>query len=139
MGIVVTQEGALLLWQYMLGFYAAPGYPLLCLLGTNHTVVHTDTIATLTAQEFAATGYSRITMTVPGSVASVAKITNGAQVTYNLFTFNFTGSGTIYGYFVLDPTLTYSLYGENFASSFVYAAGTNVFNLLLPPTLTSPP
>lgn len=137
--ICLTNEGAVLLWQDILGL-ASIGYPNVHLFGTAHVPAHTDTESTYAAIELpGGIGYAPIALTNPGVDWTLTPIGAGAQAAYLLLTWTLTGAASIYGYWLSDQTNTYSLWAEEFATPFIYGSGGGAFNLQLVPWMASAP
>lgn len=138
MSLVVTQEGAIRLWQQLLKIVDI-GYPIVHLFGAAHTPAHTDTEATYAALELSVAGYAAIQLTQPGANWTIAAIGAGAQASYLVLNWTFTAGCSVYGYWLSDSTNTYSLWGEAFASPFVYGSSGGPLSLQLQPYLASNP
>lgn len=137
--IVVTLEGAALLWQWMLRILN-PTYPYLHLIGSTHTVIHTDTESTLAAVEVGAgLGYAPVSLTNPTADWTLASIGSGVQATYLPVSWTFTGSVSVYGWWLSDGGDAVSLYGETFSGPFVFPSTGGTFTLILSPWLASYP
>jgi hypothetical protein len=136
--IVVTQEGASRLWLQVFGI-ASIGYPYVHLYSNNYSPQHTDTYSTYAPHELSGGGYSPIQLVNPSANWTIAAIGAGAQASYVMITWTFTGAQTLWGYWLSDGTNTYSLWAEQFASSFVYGSGGGTFLLQLQPWLASQP
>jgi hypothetical protein len=137
MALVLTQEGARELWQWILGV-TPPTYPNLHLLGSAYSVVHTTTEALLLPHELTGGGYAPIAL-ISGSAWSLALISQGCQASRVAGPWNLTLPTTIYGYWLADQTDTYSLWGESFASPYSYDPLGGPFYLSLLPQLVSLP
>lgn len=139
MALVVTQEGAGVLWNQILGI-ASIGHPYLHLFGSAHSPAHTDYEAIFHAIELpTAAGYAPILITPPGDIASIAPITPGALMTTVPFVWYFTTAYTVYGYWLSDQTNTYSLLAEELAVVYTWTPGPWSFQLTLPIWLASQP
>jgi hypothetical protein len=136
--ICVTQEGAIRIWQQILGI-STIGYPYVHLFGSQHTPAHTDTEATYAAIELAAAGYAPILLGQPSANWTISAIGAGAQAVYLTVSWTFTAAATVWGYWLSDQTQTYSLWAEIFLSSFVYGSSGGPFTLQLQPWLASAP
>lgn len=138
-GLVVTQEGATLLWQWMLGILT-PTNPIVHLFGSAHTPAHTDTESTYAAIELpSANGYAPIVLTSPGTNWTITPDPVGAKATHTAISWTFTAALTVYGYWLSDNSGTISLWAEAFNPAYVFLAGGGVFPLTLPPLLFSQP
>lgn len=139
MALVLTQEGGLQLWKYLLGISPAI-IPAVHLFGAAHSPAHTDTESTYAAIELAGGGgYAPISLSGPTVNWTLGKIPAGAQATYISISWTFTGTQNIFGYWLSDPANMYSLWAEAFAAEYQFPANGGVFTLVLPPTLTSQP
>jgi hypothetical protein len=88
--------------------------------GTGYTPTATDTAATYT--EASITGYTAQTLTrsVSGSTWSTPTTATPSVSNYNGttgVTFTVTGSGTVYGYFIVDATSGTLITAEKFSSA----------------------
>lgn len=138
MAAVLTQEGALALWRQLLGISPGLGAPFVRLIGQPHTIVHTDTQATLAAAELSVSGYAPLQLTQPTPSWQLAPISAGAQAAYPVLNWSLGGACTVYGYWLCDVTSQYSLWGEIFDAAFPLPGG-GAFALQLQPTLISQP
>lgn len=137
--IVVTIEGASVLWQQILKIVDI-GYPFVHLIGAAHTPQHSDTEGTFHGVEVPlGNGYAPIQLTQPGANWSFTSVLSGVQAQYLTLTWGFTAAVTIFGYWLSDGTQTYSLWGEAFAGQFTYGPGGGQFNLTMQPWLASWP
>lgn len=138
MGLVLTQEGGVLLWQYLLGI--VPPVPAnVHLLGSSHQPTHADTMATLAAAELAVQGYTPIALARPSANWTLTAIINGGQASYVTLSWQLAAACTVYGYWLSDSANQTSLFAEAFAAPFVIPAGGDLFLLNLTPEFTSPP
>jgi len=138
MSVCLTQEGGGYLWQSMLGI-VSPGAYYVGLYASNYAPQHTDRQATYAAIELVVSGYARIELVNPSVDWSIAPIALGSESTYLTLVWNFTAACTLYGYWMMDHTQTYSIWAELFATSYVYGAGGGGFGLVLAPQLVSCP
>jgi hypothetical protein len=139
MSAVLTQEGGIFLWQYILGIN--PVQPLVChLFGASHTPLHTDRQADFAAIELpTGGGYQPIILTNPSVDWTLAPIAQGAQATYLQLQWSITNAVQVWGYWLSDFNNHYALWAEQFAPPDAPYHMPGVFELLLPPTLTSSP
>jgi hypothetical protein len=136
--MVLTQEGGVLCWKYILGF--TPSAILHAhLFAAPHTPAHVDVYADYAAIECAASGYAPIPLVNPSVDWTLAPTAYGAQAAYITISWTFTSATTIYGYWLSDSSDTYSVLGELFASPFPYGGGGGTFTLQIPPSLISCP
>jgi hypothetical protein len=137
--IVVTQEGAAVFWDYILGLALAQN-PFCHLIGTPFTPGHTNTLATFAALELPlANGYAPIQLTNPGANWTFAAVAAGTTATYKTLNWLFTGALTVYGYFLSDDSNHISWWGEQLIPAYTFPAGGGPFQLQLPPYLISCP
>jgi hypothetical protein len=123
-------------WALML---STPTKPLLRLMGSSHTAVHTDTGASLNAVELpAANGYAPVSLSDQTQWVFTVQ-PSGVLVAYPAVTWTFTAALQVYGYYLTDGGGTVSLWAETFGAPYVYPAGGGVFQLQAQATLTSPP
>lgn len=139
MALVVTQEGASLCWDYILGA-AGAGYPVLHLIGAPHTVVHGDTLASLAAVELVVSGYAPIPLS-PSSGWTIVTISNGAKASYPQVFWSFGGLCTVYGAYYTNLGGSISLWGDNFTDNgpYNYPSTGGLFYFTPIYTLTSLP
>jgi hypothetical protein len=137
--LVLTQEGAQVLWQWMLGIAPAGG-AWVGLFGAAHVPTHADTLATYQAIELAGgAGYSRQQLSRLSTGWLIQGAPGGAQATPTSLSWVFSGVRNIYGYFLVDSAQQYALWAEQFAGPFPIGSAGGVFVLNLPTTLTSQP
>jgi len=139
MALVVTQEGALALWQQILDIGGGIGFPVLHLLGASYAPLHTSTLANFAANELAVAGYAPVSLINPTTDWSLTPIGAGNQAQYLLITFTFTAACTIYGYYLSDSADSVSLWGEEFSTPFVYGTLGGSFGIQLINWLASQP
>ena len=111
MSLLAPNVGDEVALKRMLNFAAADNCKLR-LYTNNHTPAKGDTISNYT--ECAIAGYSAITLT--GASWSIATVATTTTATYATQTFNFTGSGTVYGYYVTDNAGSVVLWAELFTT-----------------------
>lgn len=136
--LVATQEGTSLLWQWILGILPT-SIPIVHLIGSAFTPLHTSKMADYDAVELAVAGYAPIILTAPAANWTLAPIGAGTQATHVQIDWTFTGACGVYGYWLSDNSDAYALWGETFASPYLFPAGGGFFPLSLPFTLTSQP
>lgn len=139
MSLVVTQEGATRLLQWMLGI--SPTAKQTChLLGQPYTPLHTSLLSNFAANEVTGVaGYSPSPIISPNPYWTLSGLPTGAEATYIILSWTFLAAVTIYGYYLSDDTLGVSLWGELLGASYPYDSSGGVFSLQLPVTLTSQP
>ena len=120
MALVMADVGEVVNLNSMLRT-TTPESQTLKLYSSNTTPAEGDTAATFT--ESAAPGYAAVALT-RGTWAAAATAAGVTSTTYSQQTFSFTGTGTIYGYFVVGTTSTVLLWAE------LMFAGGQVFNNL---------
>lgn len=131
MALVMTEEGALRLLQWMLGA-ARKVLPYVHLLGQPYTPHETSTISTLAANEVGpAVGYSAQQIVNPTGNWTLSQITAGAAGQFLTLTWTFTAAVTVYGYYLSDDSLPVSLWAELLGSAYVWSAAAPVFGLQL--------
>lgn len=108
------------------------------LFSTAHTPAVTDTLSTMTAIETSGIGYTSIALTrsVSGTTwatpaatgTTIDSVNSNAKSVYGSTTpsFAFTGSGTIYGYFVSGDTNGKLMFFEQFSAAFTVSNGSNI-------------
>lgn len=120
--LTVTQEGASLLWQQILGL-GSIGAPWVHLFVAPYVPQHADTYATYAALEVPlGNGYAPIQLTPPAVNWSIAPIGAGAQAQYQTIMWAFTAGTTVRGYWIADSTNSYSLWAENWGNPQFYPA-----------------
>lgn len=142
MALVATLEGELALWGQILSINSI-GYPVLHLFNQPHTPLHTDTAATYAAIEGGPPGYGPVALTQPAANWTfqdwpVPPPFTAVLATYQPITWQFTGAGTIYGYFVTAEGSNVALWGEALGP-FIFTALGGTFTLQLMPWLASQP
>lgn len=138
MSLVLTQEGGVLLWQYLLGIL--PSKPAVVhLIGKPHTASHADTQSTLAAVEASGGGYAPINLTGQTANWGLAEIVAGATASYIQLSFPVAAGTTIYGYWLSDQANQYSMFAETFVSPITTSSLGEPFLLDLMAMLTSPP
>lgn len=136
MALVVTQEGANRLLQWLLGINPEV-VPTLHLLGMPYTPQPTSTLSLLAANEVGpGLGYTAISLGPAKAVWTLSGLPTGAMALSVVESWTFSGNVTVYGYYVSDDTLGVSLWAEALAASYPYPSG-GVFALQLPLDLTS--
>lgn len=138
MNLVQTQEGAVYIWDMLLGIHPAPGLRV-HLLGAQYTPLHTSTEATFAANELAVAGYSPLALGPGGTGWTVIAIAEGGQATNQQAMWSFGGACTVYGGWTELLGTGYSWFGWLFDAPFVFGAGGGPFYLVLSPTLISVP
>jgi hypothetical protein len=107
----------------------APQNLVLRLYSSNTTPGESDTEATYT--ETTITGYSAITLT--GASWGTA---SGGSIAFAQQTFTFSGSGTLYGYYMTQATSGKLVYSERFSDGpYTYPSGGGT--LKITPTITA--
>jgi hypothetical protein len=136
---VMSQEGALLLWQYILGIVGIV-QPTVHLMGSSYNPLHTSTLTNFAANELAvANGYAPKQLTSPGANWSFTTQAAGELATYLMLSWTFTASLTVYGAYISDDGNLKSWGGQLFTPSYAFPAGGGLFTLLTPLTLLSCP
>ena len=111
MSLLAPDCGDLLALEYVLN-KAAPDNVVLNLYTSNTTPAKGDTISTYTLCSIS--GYSAITLTGSSwSVSTTSHVTTGS---YAAQTFNFSASGTVYGYVITNNSGATVLWAELFTS-----------------------
>lgn len=127
---VLTQEGATIFLKYLLKITVPPN-PYLHLIGSPHTVVHTDTLTSLLAVELPlASGYAPVQLTSPGTFWALSNLTAGANALGSTVPWTFTGALSVYGYWLSDDTNMISWGGETFTPSYTFPAGGGPFSMV---------
>lgn len=124
MALVVANVGENLLMTWAVKSTTTPENWTLKLYTNNYTPVAASTAGNFT--ECAVSGYSAKTLT-RGSWGDPT--TNGsgkAEMAYAAQTFSFTGSGTIYGYYVVSATAGTLIFAELFSSARSVASGDSL-------------
>jgi hypothetical protein len=138
MGLVLTQEGARVLWNSIFDFTAMPPYFLLHLLGDPYQPVHTSTLAILGTHELAVGGYSPLpVVTDPVAGPTVVIIPQGGQLIAVVGPYPLAEVVTIYGYY-----LSYqgsSVWAEHWTTPFAFDPVNGPFYVTLLPWLISIP
>lgn len=120
MALVMADVGEVVNLNSMLRT-TTPEAQTLKLYSNNVTPAEGDTAATFT--ESVASGYAAVPLT-RGTWTGAATSVGVTSTTYPQQTFTFTGTGTIYGYFVVGTTSTVLLFAElMFASGQVFNSG----------------
>lgn len=138
MALVLTQEGAQVLWQQLLGIYNI-GNPFVRLFGQAVAPSHGDTLATYTPLELAVGGYAPLQLIAPSLNWQITVLPSGAQAVYPVLTWNFSTSARVFGYWLNDASGQYSLVAEAFPASYLVSGVPGAFSLQLPLSLTSQP
>jgi len=139
MGFVLSQEGGVLLWQYILGILSAVN-PFVHLLGSTFTPAHTSVLSNFAGHELPlASGYAPIQLTNPGANWTLTPIAAGALATHTILPWTFTGALSVYGYYLSDDTHSISWGGELLADVYTFPSSGGLFTLSLPPYLISCP
>lgn len=137
MALVLTQEGAKLLWQWWVGV-TPPTTPILHLLGSAFTPLHTSVYGDFAGHELAGGGYGPIA--IPGGLSwTISTIPQGAQATQDVGPFGLTTIVNIYGYWLGDVTSMVSLWGEQFSPPYAFnPLGGPLFLDLFPQLVSLP-
>lgn len=136
MALVVTQEGAQRLLQWLLGVQPEV-VPTLHLLGMPYTPVPSSTLTVFAANEVGpGLGYSPVSLGPAKAVWTISGLPLGGSALSQVESWTFTGNVTVYGYYVSDDTQGVSLWAEALATSYPYPSG-GVFALQLPLNLTT--
>lgn len=136
---VMSQEGGLGLWKYMLKLLT-PNNPTVHLLGTFYNPTHTSTLSNYAANELPETGgYSPQTLSNPGANWSFSDLAAGVQAQYITLSWMFTAALTVYGYYLSDDINLWSWGGELFSVGYVFPSGGGLFTFNLPLYLISCP
>jgi len=139
MSLVLTQEGAARLWQWLLGL-VPPAVANVHLLGMPYIPTHTSTLSALAANEVTGdTGYSPRALFHAAADWTISGLPTGAQAQYITVSWTLVSAPAVYGYYVSDDAFTVSLWAEQFASPWTNPGPPGVMALQLPPTLTSLP
>jgi len=136
--LIVTQEGAELLFQYGLQ-YNSKIQAIAHLIGSPYTVAHASTQATLAAKELVVAGYSPLTLVSPASPWSLIALANGYELVNQPPPWTFNGACTVYGWWLASGAGTYSLFGALWDTPYVFGAAGGQFYAVFSPTLTSLP
>jgi hypothetical protein len=136
--VVLTQEGGIYLWKVILGA-ATPGPYVVHLFASDYQPQHTDTLATYAAIELVVSGYAPIQLVNPSTLWAITAVPYGAQAAYQQISWAFAGACTVYGYYVVESTNTWSVWAELFATPFVYGSSGGPFGLQLIPSQISCP
>jgi hypothetical protein len=120
MALLVPDVGEVVLLNSMIRT-TTPESQTLKLYSNNITPAEGDTAATYT--ESVAPGYAAVALT-RGTWTGAATAAGVTTSTYPQQTFSFTGTGTIYGYFIVGTTSTILLWSE------LMFSGGQVFNNL---------
>lgn len=138
MDLVLTQEGALILWQYMLGILT-PAAPVLHLLGSAFTPSHTSTYANFAANELSVQGYSPVSLKAPANPWSFLQISQGQEAVNQPGPFTFGGPCTVYGWWLSDATNTHALFGAAWSPPYPFGPLGGQFFVAMQPSLISVP
>ena len=118
MTLIVPSVGDVLALNLITGKTAQTNLKL-HLFKNNVTPTKTDTISTYT--ESTGTGYASVTLT-PANF-STSTVGSTTTTSYPTVTFTYTGSESVYGYYVTNNDSTIVLWAEAFSSVFSIPAG----------------
>lgn len=130
MALLAPSQGDYLMLQYVTHKLGNADLKL-HLFNNNVTPSKSDTLTTYT--ESTASGYAAITLT--GSSWTVSTTSGVTTASYPQQTFTFTGSDSIYGYFVTDGSTTTVLWAEAFTAVENIPTGGGSIQLTLNVTL----
>lgn len=123
----MSQEGGFQLLRWMLSI-RTPSIPTLHLLGQPYIPHISSTLSLYAAAELASgIGYAPLALSSPAAFWTLSGLPDGAQAQYITVSWTLTAAATVYGYYVSDDVFGVSLWGEQFASPFVYGSGGGVF------------
>ncbi len=133
---ILTQEGGLLLWRYILQLL--PPLPFkLHLLGQAVQPLHTWVEADFAAHELSVTGYAPYSLSNPAANWSFAPDPNGQQALNQAPMWTFAGACTVYGWWLSDSTSAVSVAGNQWQDGYPFGPAGGSFFVSLNPSLVS--
>jgi hypothetical protein len=136
--LVLTQEGALLLWKYLLGITVAAA-PELHLLGSPFTPLHTSVYANFAAHELVVPGYSPVVLAAPPTPWAFLGIPQGQEAINQPAPWTFGGACTVYGWWLSDNLRAHALFGGAWTPPYTFTDLGGQFYVALQPSLISTP
>lgn len=124
MPLVVANVGENLLMTWAMKSTSTPENLTLKLYSNNYTPVAGSTAGNFT--ECAVSGYSAKTLSRASWGDPTTNGSGKAEMSYAAQTFSFTGSGTIYGYYVVGSTSGSLIFSELFAAARTVASGDSL-------------
>ena len=115
MAIVITNAGEILIHTWAFKSTSTPENLTLKLYSNDYTPVAASTAGNFTESSFS--GYSAKSLTRSSWVDPTTNGSGKAEITYASQTFTASGSGTVYGYFVVGATSGTCVFAERFAST----------------------